>query len=688
MKSKAQSPKSKVPEPSEAAQSATRNSQSDFITELFFKAIRIAIPDANLTVSQCADKYRFLSPERSARPGKWSTDVVPYLRGIMDACSDPEITRVIFVKPNQVGGTEAANNLILHRMFARPGKVLYACETEDKSKAWSTESLETMIRDTPVLANLIKEKRTRDSGNTIKAKKFPGGHLALGWATSPSTGSSRPRDTVILDEFDAFEPTKEGNYGEIATLRMDTFDEPLVFITSTPRNRLENPPGTPIDAPRFSPIEREYEESDKRRYFVPCLKCGTFQYLKWDHVRWGDDPLNPWYECDKCNKEIEEDDKPEMLAEGDWKAEKECFGIAGFHLNKLYSPFPNATWRHVVASFLKAKRSGDPNQLKVWVNTSAAEGWQDDDTKVETKTLRERREHYFGIVPRGVLLLTAGVDVQINRLELAIWGWGLNNECWAIDHVLIEGDPLHAETWNKLKLELLRKFAYEDGGELRIMATVIDTGFMPDQVRRFCRDNSGLRVIAGKGSSSHTAPLVSKPSLWGKPAIKLYSLGTNAAKDIIYAGLRVPEPGPGYVHFPIDQTKFDEAYFRQILSEKKITVKSGRKLVRAYEPLKPGMRNEALDTWVYARCALAIVNPNLVWLAGEFAKRVSGVRDQVSGENEPPLTGTADAPVRPVTPEAAGEGARGPSEEVDADTRAPAPDTRRRRRGRNFGTRF
>lgn len=671
-----------------ARSSSQHSTLSPFITEVLFKAIRGAIPDAGISISEWAEKYRYLSPERSARPGKWSNSLTPYLRGIMDACSDPAVWKVVFVKPNQVGGTEAANNLIGYRMHSKPSAVLYAAENEDKAKAWSTECLAPMLRDTPALAELVSEPKTRDSGNTIKAKKYPGGHLAIGWATSPATASSRPREVVILDEYDAYRPTIEGDYGELAILRTDTYEDRLIFIPSTPRDRLEAPAGAAIDAKRYSPIEREYEESDKRHYHVPCPHCKKFQPLRWTdekgnrRVMWDEEPLLAYYICDNgCV--IEEEAKSEMLARGKWIAERECRGVAGFHLNKLYSPF--VTWGEVAEKFLKAKRSGDKNQLKVWVNTSLAEGWEEDVAKVETSTLVERREHYFGLVPRGALLLTAGGDVQGNRLELAVWGWGLNNECWAIDHVIVEGDPLHAETWNRLKAELLRKFAYEDGGELRIMATVIDTGFQPDQVRRFCRDNRGLRVFAGKGSSSYTAPLIGKPTLWGRPAIKLFSIGTNAAKDIIYAGLRVNEPGPGYCHFPIEEQKFDEAYFRQVVSEKRVMVKTGRKLVRAYEPIRAGIRNEALDCWGYARAALAIVNPNFTWLAERFAKRkVQDERAESGSEEEDPETNTEPGAIASES---------GDDNEPDpAQIEQPIPKTHRgnrhRRRRSNFGTRW
>lgn len=652
---------------SRSALSSLPSSASPLITELFFKAVHGAIPDAGISVSQWADKYRYLSPERSARSGKWSTDLVPFTREIMDACSDPAVWKVVWVKPNQVAGTETANNVIGHRMHAKPSAVLYACENEDKAKAWSTECLAPMLRDTPVLAALVKEPRTRDSGNTIKAKKYPGGHLAIGWATSPATASSRPREVVILDEYDAYLPTKEGDYGELAILRTDTFEDKLILIVSTPRERLEPPPGAPIDAPRYSRIEREYEESDKRRYYVPCPHCKHFQTLRWEQVQWDDEPLLAYYICEneKCRRAIEEEDKTEMLARGRWQAEKEFRGVAGFHINKLYSPF--VTWGEVAEKYLKAKRSGDPSQMRVWINTSLAEGWQDDEKKVETHALVERRENYYGTVPLGCLVLFCGVDVQANRLELQVRGWGLNNERWAIDYVIIEGDPAHASTWERLKLQLLRAWPAQQDPKLefRILATCVDVGFHGDMVRRFCRENRGLRVFAVRGSQSPVAPLISRPSLWGRPPIKLFNLGTNVAKDSIFSGLLVAEPGPGYCHFPIEDQLFDEKFFKQLYAEQRKPVKRGGVIVRTYEIIRPGMRNEALDTWVYADGARAIVNPNIDAIAAAMAQR-SEVRDQRSEESSP------DSALQ--TPDS------------DEEPEVALRRANRQRRGRNFAT--
>ncbi len=299
---------------------------SEAIINVFSDAIAIAIPESSLTVSEWAATYRHLSPERSARPGRWRNELVPYLVGIMDAVGKPGVREIIFVKSAQVAGTECANNIIGYFMHIDPSPILYVCETEPKAEAWSTESLAPMIGDTPVLASIVSDPRSRDSGNTIGSKSFPGGHLAIGHATSAATLSSRPRRIVILDERDAYRPTGEGDPAKLAEARTKTFmDSAIIFKPSTPRERMENPPGSAPDAPRYSPIELEYENSDKRKYFVPCPHCDEYQPLVWKRdgeftIRWdGDDVLNAYYVCvNGCV--IEHEHKTEMLALGEWRA--------------------------------------------------------------------------------------------------------------------------------------------------------------------------------------------------------------------------------------------------------------------------------------------------------------------------------------------------------------------------------
>lgn len=646
---------------------------SEVITKVFSEALERAIPGPPLTVSKWADTYRYLSQVRSARasaiggPLLWSTDLVPFTRDIMDAASDPEVHEIIFVKPNQIAATESICNMIGYFAHHDPSTQLYACEDEKKADAWSKEALAPMIRDTPVLRALVRESRMRDSDNTIKAKRYPGGHLAIGWSTSPATASSRPRRIVYLDERDAYKPTSEGDYCELAKLRTDTFENKLIVKASTPRDRLENPPGTPLDAPRYSPIEREYQDSDRRKFFVPCLHCETFQTLNWSNVKWDDEPLLAYYVCVHCGAVLEEEDKAEMLAAGEWRAEAEFRGRAGFFLNKLYSPF--VTWGEVAEAFVIANRSGDPNQLRVWVNTALAEGWQPREDKIQTTELESRREDYGGdgVLPVGICLLVCGVDLQPDRLELEIVGFGLNYESWSAEYVVIDGDPAAAAVWQRLKAAvLMREFTRADGVKLKVSCTTVDSGDggFTNEVYKFAYENRGYRVFAIKGSSTPGRPLVGKPSIAGRPPVKLFVLGTEAAKDTFTANLRLADHGPGYCHFPLERkaemttsgdagmgrASYDSDYFKQLLSERP-RIKKG---VRVWEKIREAARNEALDCRVYAMAAYAILNPNMTKLHERLLGQAAALelKEGEPAPDEPAGGDRGGAPSSPPAPSA------------------------------------
>jgi phage terminase large subunit GpA-like protein len=618
---------------------------SEKITNVFSEALQIAIPESHLTVSQHAGTYRYLAPERSARSGRWRNDLTPYLVEIMDSVNQPGVREVVFVKPAQVGGSEAASNICSYFMHADPAQIQYSAETQPKAEAWSTESLATMIRDTPVLANLVREARTRDSGNTIGAKKFPGGQLTIGYATSPATASSRPLKIVILDERDAYVPTSEGDYCAIIEKRTATFDDSVIFKLSTPRNRIENPEGSPVDAPRYSPIELEYENSDKRRYFVPCPHCDEYQVLVWSQagsiietneegkevkrvtftgLKWdsAETASDAYYVCvNGCV--IEHESKTEMLARGEWRAEKPFNGCAGFFLNELYSPFVD--WSSIVKTFLNAK--GNPEKLRVFVNTSLAEGWEEKIDQASVDDLESRREGYGDYLPEGVLVLTAGVDVQGDRLECEIVGWGLDKESWSIDYNIIFGDPSQIQVWRDLKEYLTREWEYEipvvgsldevsNFSKMRVVAAAIDTGgHNTEDVYRFCRANAGRNWYAIKGANTPGKPLVSPPTKQGKPYVLLYTVGTETAKDSLAAHLAITEQGPGFCHFPEEFERdgivfYGDRYFKQLRSETVITIHNGGVTTRRWEKIKKGLRNEALDVRIYAMFAERRLNPN------------------------------------------------------------------------------
>lgn len=615
--------------------------RSEKITRLFSERIRAAIPESSLTVSQWADSYRYLSAERSARPGRWRTSLVPYTREIMDAASRSDVRKIVFISSTQTAKTETVSNVIAFYIHADPSPQMYVAETELKARAWSQECLAPMIRDTPVLANLIEGPRTRDSGNTIEGKSYPGGHLAVAWATSPAMLSSRPRRVVANDERDGFKPTSEGDPVALAEERTNTFtDSSLVLEVSTPRDREPPPEGSPEDAPWLSPIERSYEETDQRLYFVPCPHCDEFQTLEWSNVRWDspEEAADAYYVCvNGCL--ITHDCKTEMLARGQWRAQKPFRGKAGFKIWAGYSPF--VTWGQLAEKWLAAQKSFA--RLKVFINTSLAQGWQPLADKIETHALAGRPEPYPAEVPRGVLVLVAGVDVQGDRLEYEIVGFGLDDETWSIKYGIIYGDPSQNQVWDDLKEELTREFDGEEGRKFKVAAACVDTGgHHTDEAYRFCRENRGRKFWAVKGANTPGKPLAPRePSLVGKPKVKLFTLGTETAKDTLAAHLKIKAPGPGYCHFPdtadgSGQAVYGEAYFKQLCSERAVMKYTRGVGVRVWQKIKQGMRNEALDCRVYAMAAKAILNPDL--------RRLHKKAEAVADNPPTPAEARAEAP--------------------------------------------
>lgn len=616
-------------------------------TRVISEAVVAAIPDTGLTVSEWAAKHRHVAGQ-SPLPGRWRNEVTPYLVEPMDCLGLPGVYEIIFVASAQIGKTEFCNNGVGYFMHHEPSAILYVAETDKKAEAWSKEKLAPMIRATPVLRSLVRDHRTRDSGNTVEGKSFPGGFLAIGYATSPETLSSRSSRVAFLDERDAYKRTKEGDPASLAEKRTITFKERRKVVkVSSPRDRLEPPPGAPPDAPRLSPIEWEYETSDKRKYWVPCPHCGEFQVLTWKNeageycIRWdGDDVESAYYVCQVSGCVIEHDSKAEMLARGEWRAEKPFAGRAGFWIWEAYSPF--VTWGQIAANFLSAKN--DAEQLKVFVNTTLAQGWEEFQGGIEVTDLEERREPYNVMLPDGVLVITAAADVQHNRLEYEIVGWGLEYESWSLDYGVIPGDPSQAEVWEALKVALTRTFEYETpfGGveqeddetgasevlQMRVMVACVDSGgHHSEEVYRFCRANAGRRFYAVKGANVPGRPLVT-PSMLKKAGglVRLYLVGTETAKDTFARRLAVPEAGPGFCHFPVEferdgHTYYDADYFKQLRSEHAVMKRTKRGTARVWEKIRPHWRNEALDLRVYNMDALAILNPDFERLA---ARRLAG----------------------------------------------------------------
>jgi len=550
-------------------------------------------PPPTMTVSQWADAQRRLSPEASAEPGRWYTSRAEYLRGIMDAISDPAIRQVCVMSSAQVGKTEFVLNVIGYHVDRDPAPILCIQPTLQMAQSFSKDRLAPMLRDTPCLKGKVKDPRTRDSGNTTLHKVFAGGHITIAGANSAAGLASRPVRIVLCDEVDRY-PSSAGTEGDpirLAAKRATTFWNAKLVTVSTPTVK------------NASRIEAEWLDSDQREYHVKCIHCDGAQTMKWSSVQWQDDDAeSAAYICEHCGVAWTDADRYRAIRSGEWIASKPSNGIAGFRLSGLYSPWVPLS--EGVRDFLEAKKL--PETLRVWVNTYLGETWEEQGDGIDDENLASRREQYDS-VPGDVHLLTAGVDVQDDRLEIEIVGWGRDEESWSIDHSIIYGDPSAPEIWRDLDAYLNQTFEKEDGATLSIRAACVDSGGHYTQaVYNFVRPREARRIFAIKGIGGEGKPIVGRPSKNNIGKVKLFPVGVDTAKELIYARLKISKPGPGYCHFP---DHYDDEYFAQ-LSAEQIVVRF-TKGFRRREWKKVRARNEALDLRVYAVAAYALLNTNI-----------------------------------------------------------------------------
>jgi len=579
-------------------------------------------PDPELTVSEWADRYRYLAGVGSAEPGRWRTERTPYLREIMDSLSaDSDVHTVVMQKGAQIGATEAGNNWMGYVVHHVPGAMLYVMPTVDLVMRTSKQRIQPTINETPVLRARIRAARKRDSGNTMLVKEFPGGILVMTGANSSTGLRSTPVRYLFGDEVDSWPPDVdgEGDPMDLAERRTATYERNRkVFLVSTPTIR------------ELSPIERAYQESDQRKHYVMCPHCGDWDWIQWRNIKWKPKDLEAqdsevWLECASCGRKIPEWRKPELLASGEWRptAEPKDPGVRGYHLSSLYSPLGWYSWLKAGRDFLRARRKGR-EAMKTWTNTVPGETFEDPGYDAKDAPLYARREQYPAEVPAGALLLVAAVDVQADRLEYEVTGYGLGEECWGIEYGVLHGDPLQDPVWNNLTETMAGTYRHENGHVLSIRGVAIDAGAMSHRVYEYVRKRGGGRMFCVKGRGGKDVPLLSagrqvRLGKW-KRGVPLYTVGVDEAKAALYGRLNLNTPGPGYCHFPM-APGYDPEYFEQLTAERR--VRTYTRGIPQEKWIKKRERNEALDIRVYSMAALHLVNPN--WRA--LAKVMAEVRE-------------------------------------------------------------
>ncbi|MBV7554236.1 phage terminase large subunit family protein [Pseudomonas sp. PDM28] len=571
--------------------------------EAYFRGLR---PEPDVWIDQWADEFmRIPRDAGAAEPGQYRTARTPYAREPMRCLSPAHpCKRVVTMVASQLMKTQIALNWIGGLIHMAPSNILTLLPSLGLAKRVSSRIGKT-IKATPVLRERVAANRSRDARNTMDTKEFEGGSLYVTTAGSAANLSELSARYIYGDEVDRWvvDVGEEGDPIELAETRGSTFGRNAKFyFSSSPTIR---------GASRIADL---FETSDQRFYYVPCPNCGHMQVLEWERLHYSTDCQRAHYECagPDCDVLIEEHHKGEMLAKGEWRAHAQGDGeTVGFNLNALYSPPGWTGWAALAKQFEKAKTAmsrGDLEPMQVFYNTRLAKVWDSaqEQTKADVLMARARLETYgLGSMPFAVLMLTASVDVQANRLEFMVVGWGAGMERWIIDYQVIWGDPSDERTWSVLDDKLKARYPHPCGAELTIRAAGIDSGGNhTDEVYQFCRLRRWRNIFAVKGASKSGRPVIAqRPSMmdvtWKglteRKGVELWFIGTDTAKDWIYNRYPV-EDGPGALHFAND---LPDDFFAQCVAERKVT-----RYIKGYKKIEwvkgKAERNEALDLMVYS----------------------------------------------------------------------------------------
>lgn len=603
-------------------------------------------------MSEWAERFAHLSAETSADAGKFRA--FAYQNGIMDAVTSPEVRQVTVIKSARVGYTKILDHVVGYFIHQDPSPVLVVQPRVEDAEDYSRTEIAPMLRDTPVLAEIAGDLKAKDSNQRVQKRVFRNGSsVAFIGANSPGGFRRITARIAAFDEIDGYPVTGAGNEGDQIALgikRTESFWNRKVILGSTPTLK------------GVSRIEKAWNESDQRRYHVPCPHCGVMQVLRWENLRWDKDidgdgrivghrPETAHFVCVESGCVIEEHDKPRMIDAGEWIADKPFAGHAGFHIWAGYSLFENAAWRYLVEEFLRVRK--DPALLQTFVNLVLGETWEEQGETVAANSLIGRAEAYDAdTLPDHVAVLVAGVDTQGDRLEVQVVGFGAKEEAWPCRYEVLRGDPAQPDVWRQLDEVLLQSYGTESGRSLRIRATCIDSGgHHAEAVYRFCRARRGRRVFATKGAPGARPVWPKRASRGGvKGADQVYIVGVDTAKDAIYARLRIAQPGPGYIHFPSDDG-FAQDYFDQLTVEQVVTrYREGRPYRVWTKPASA--RNEALDTFVLALAAMKSLPMRL--------DRMATRSTEAPAEQDVELDQTPTPAVPPVEPRAQPRPARRP----------------------------
>lgn len=554
------------------------------LAEVRRDSLRALIPPPRLRLSEWIQSEVRLPEGMSATPGK--VELWPFQVEIADAIGDPDIERVTLVKPVRVGFTTLITSAIASFVANDPAPILALLPTESDCRDYVVSDIEPLFDATPAVAGALIAEAHETVRNTLLSRRFPGGSLKVVAAKAPRNLRRHTVRVLLVDEADAMEVGAEGSPILLAERRTLSFPDRKLVLGSTPI--FED----------TSHVLRSYAQSDQRVFELPCWACEWRTELRWKHIEWeSGQPGTAAFRCPQCQELIPEKHKPAMVAAGRWRAtHPEVIGHAGFRLNALVSLLANASWAKIAGEFLRVK--DDSDELQTWTNTLMGEGWREAGVEVDENELASRVEP-FGLdrIPGSVLVMTAGVDVQDDRLEVSIVGWS-RTEAFILGHLVLWGSPDEDATLAELDELLRTKWIHPGGHAIGLSATIMDSGDRTDRVYAFCFPRLNRRIFAGKGVAG-TRPICEPSKSKVRGGGRLQLVGVDTVKSMLYDRLSRGR----MIRF---SDSLELVYFEQLASERKVVRYVRGQPVRRFER-KPGAQAEALDCCVYAFAARHII---------------------------------------------------------------------------------
>lgn len=537
-------------------------------------------PPPRMALSKWAEETIKLPESVSALPGK--IRLYPFQHEIADAITDPCLRRVSLVKSVRVGLSTLLAAAVASFIANEPAPIMLLLPTQDDCRDVLVSDLEPIFAASPAISTLLEGDNREAGRDTMLSKRFPGGSLKIVAAKSPRNLRRHNVRILLIDEADAMAPSVEGDSIELAINRTLSFPDRKIVLGSTP-----------LDADT-SNVLAAYELSDKRIYEVPCPECDEFNEILWAHIKWPkDEPGKAQYCCPHCGSFIDEKHKNQMVADGRWRATAPAVkDHAGFRINTLVSPLENVSWDKLAVEFLAAKK--DPDKLRQFVNTKLGEGFGESADDLDEQAIFEQRKS-FGLnnIPEDMISITAGVDVQHDRLEISFLGWTADGLPKVLGHHVIWSHWESEETWHDLDSTLRQTWQHPLGGKIGIDAVCVDAGdgTTMDKVLDFTTPRARRWVMAMKGAPGSRRWITKSKAGGGQP---LWIVGVDGIKTSLFDRLQ-----SGLIEFSDD---LELNWFEQLCGEREVVRYQRGRPIKQWMPIS-GRRNEALDCVVYAMAA-------------------------------------------------------------------------------------